>query len=49
VHGALPIVPELSREAERHGVELVVVPTAEAIALLQEDARETNAILHVTC
>jgi hypothetical protein len=49
VHGALPIVPELSREAERRGVELVVVPTAEAIALLQEDARETNAILHVTC
>jgi hypothetical protein len=49
VHGALPIVPELSREAESRGVELVVVPTAEAIALLQEDARETNAILHVTC
>jgi hypothetical protein len=49
VHGALPIVPELSREAERRGVELVAVPTAEAIALLQEDARETNAILHVTC
>jgi hypothetical protein len=49
VHGALPIVPELSREAERRGVELVAVPTADAIALLQEDGRETNAVLHVTC
>ncbi len=49
VHGALPIVPELSREAERRGVELVAVPTADAIALLQEDGRDTNAVLHVTC
>jgi hypothetical protein len=49
VHGALPIVPELSREAERRGVELVAVPTVDAIALLQEDARDTNAVLHVTC
>jgi len=42
VHGALPIVPELSREAERRGVELVAVPTADAIALLQEDGRDTE-------
>jgi hypothetical protein len=49
VHGALPIVPELTREAEKRGVELVVVPTADAIALLQEDGRDTNAVLHVTC
>ena len=49
VHVALPIVPELSREAERRGVELVAVPTADAIALLQENGRDTNAVLHVTC
>lgn len=48
-HGALPVVPELSREAEKRGVELVAVPTADAIALLEEDPEGTNAVIHVTC
>lgn len=48
-HGALPIDPELPREAQRRGVELIALPTAEAISLLEEDAGDTNAILHVTC
>lgn len=48
-HGALPLVPEVRREAERRGVELVAVPTADAIALLEEDSEDTNAVLHVTC
>jgi hypothetical protein len=30
-------------------VELVMVPTEQAIDLLASDAKETNAILHVTC
>ena len=47
--GALPLVPELKREAERRGVELVSLPTADAIALLGKDSEETNAVLHVTC
>jgi len=49
VHGALPVVPELRREGKRRGVELVVVPTADAITLLQGHGRDTNAVLHVTC
>jgi hypothetical protein len=49
VHGALPIVPELRREADRRGVRLVVVTTDDAIALLKKDPRKTNAVLHVTC
>ena len=48
-HGALPIAPELTREADRRGVELVSLPTADAIALLEEDPEDTNAVLHVTC
>jgi hypothetical protein len=40
---------EVSREAERRGVELVALPTPEAIAALKKDTRDTNAILHVTC
>lgn len=48
-HGALPLDPQVRREAERRGVELVAVPTADAIALLEEDSEGTNAVLHVTC
>jgi len=36
-------------EAKRRGVELVAVPTADAIKAIQEQTRGTNAILHVTC
>jgi len=49
-HGALPVMNEVKREAKRRKVELVVLPTAEAIEKLEkEDLDETNAILHVTC
>jgi hypothetical protein len=47
--GALPLTDELAQEAERRGVELIVVPTAQAIETLRSGARDTNAILHVTC
>lgn len=47
--GALPLVPELRREAERRGVELLVLPTADAIALLGKGPEGTNAVLHLTC
>ncbi len=47
--GALPVQEDISEEARRRGVELVVVPTAEAIDVLGSDDGHTNAILHVTC
>jgi hypothetical protein len=48
--GQLPIMPEVFREAERRGVEVVAVPTEEACRLLAAaDARTVAAILHVTC
>jgi hypothetical protein len=40
---------EVEREAKRRKVELLVVPTPQAIHALEQDAEETNAILHVTC
>jgi hypothetical protein len=40
---------EVKREAEHRKVELLAVPTSEAIEALGEDADETNAMLHVTC
>ncbi len=47
--GALPVHDNVKREAERRGVELVVVTTPEAIRLLQEDPEGSNAVLHLTC
>jgi len=47
--GALPVMEAVATEAHRRRVELVAVPTRQAIDLLADDPRDTNAILHVTC
>jgi hypothetical protein len=47
--GALPIMPEVEREAQARQVELVVLRTPAAIQALSKADRDTNAILHVTC
>jgi hypothetical protein len=39
---------EVQQEAQRRTIELLVLPTAEAIKALQQDAEGANAILHVT-
>ncbi len=50
VDGALPIMPEVAREAARRHVDLVAVPTAEACRLLESLERgDVHAVLHVTC
>ena len=40
---------EVKREAERRKVELLILPTEEAMELLIKRGEKTNAILHVTC
>jgi hypothetical protein len=48
--GALPVMPDVFREATRRSIELVAVPTAEACSMLGPlDARDVNAVLHVSC
>jgi hypothetical protein len=47
--GALPVMPQIRDEARRRKVDLVVVPTAEAIGILTKARPDTNAILHLTC
>lgn len=42
-------VPFNPQEARRRKVELVVLPTAEAIGVLTGTAKDTNAVLHLTC
>lgn len=49
-HGALPVTADVYEAAARRGVEVVAVPTPEAVALLREvPTGEVFAILHVTC
>jgi len=40
---------EVRLEAERRKIELLILPTTQAIEALKQDRGETNAILHVTC
>jgi hypothetical protein len=47
--GALPVMREVRDEACRREIDLVVLPTAEAIGALAKTAADTNAILHLTC
>lgn len=48
--GRLPVMDEVTEEAQRRGIDLVVVPTAKACDLLSSvDRSHIGAILHVTC
>ena len=48
-YGSLPVMDEVKREAQRRKVELLILPTREAIEVLKKKPKDTNAILHVTC
>jgi hypothetical protein len=48
-NGALPIMEDVKRAAQARHVELLVLPTAQAIAELAKESTDMNAILHVTC
>jgi hypothetical protein len=48
-HGALPVMPEVHDEARRRKIEVLAVPTAQAIDVLTKTTKDTNAILHLTC
>ena len=47
--GALPVMEEVKAEAQRRKIELLILPTAEAIEELKRRPDGSNAILHVTC
>jgi hypothetical protein len=48
-NGALPVMKEVREQARRREVELVIVPTAQAIGVLAKTTKDTNAIFHLTC
>lgn len=50
MYGALPVMPELYREAERRGTEVVADKTEAICRRLERlPTKEINAILHLTC
>ena len=40
---------QIEKEARYRKVDLVVLPTTQAIGILNEMMKNTNAVLHVTC
>jgi hypothetical protein len=48
-HGDLPVMDQVKVEAEERKIKLFVLPTAEAIELLNRGMDDTNAVIHVTC
>jgi hypothetical protein len=49
MHGAMPVMDEVKKEARRRKIELVILPTAKIIESLKTGFENTNAILHLTC
>jgi hypothetical protein len=47
--GALPVMDEVRQQAAHRDVELLILPTADAIEALRTEPDSTNAILHATC
>ena len=47
--GKLPVMKQVHDEARRREVDLVILPTAQAIGVLTATTKDTNAILHLTC
>lgn len=48
--GALPVMDAVKRNAEKRGVELIILPTPKALERLnKESTGDTNAVIHVTC
>ncbi|HSC29028.1 MAG TPA: MTH938/NDUFAF3 family protein [Vicinamibacterales bacterium] len=48
-YGRLPVMDDVKQEAAERGVELIVLPTEEALKVLTKAGQKTNAVLHVTC
>ena len=48
-NGAMPVMDALKDDAKQRHVDLVILPTQQAIEELRAHPKDTNAILHVTC
>jgi len=44
-YGRWPVMKAVKGDAERRNIELLILPTINAIEVLQQDPKDTNAIL----
>jgi hypothetical protein len=50
IRGSLPIMPEVTEEASRRGVDITAIPTEDACRLIASlNNNEVHAVLHVSC
>ena len=42
--GALPVTEDVKREAKRRRIKLLILPTVQAIEVLERDSEGTNAV-----
>ena len=49
MYGSLPVMRQVKRKARRKRVDILILPTVDAIETLVKKPKNTNAILHVTC
>jgi hypothetical protein len=43
------VLDEVRQQARRREIDLVIVPTAQAVSILATFTKDTNAVLHLTC
>jgi hypothetical protein len=48
-HRGLPVMKEVKNRSKAPQIQLLMLPTPQAIKALEKDADQTNALLHVTC
>jgi hypothetical protein len=48
-YGSLPVMNEVKFQASARKITLLIIPTDQAIRTLAQEAKDTNAILHITC
>lgn len=48
-YGSLPVMNAVKFQASARKITLLIIPTDQAIRTLAQEAKDTNAILHITC
>jgi len=48
-YGSLPVMDDVKLQARQRNIDLLIVPTEEAVETLARNPKDANAILHVTC
>jgi len=48
-YGNLPVMQDVRDKAQCKKIKLLILPTNDAIEVLNRNPKDTNAILHVTC